>query len=82
MSSPRFSIPRAEAVVDGDGKRHCANCGDFIDPIDWCLSCQRTGEPCCRRHTPMRKRSDAAFCDQSCRSHHRYTFARDCLPLR
>jgi hypothetical protein len=74
-----FSLSRAEAVLDEDGKRHCANCGDFIDPIDWCLDCKANSAPCCPRHTPLRKRSDAAFCDAACRGHHRASYARDCL---
>jgi hypothetical protein len=79
MATQSFSMRRAEAVVDATGKRHCANCGDYIDPIDWCPDCQKTGVPCCPRHKPLRKRSDAAFCDASCRSYHRSSYARDCL---
>lgn len=59
-----------EAIVNDDGTRHCACCGDFIDPIDWCgactpeAPCATTGGP----HRRLRKRSDAAFCDAGCRA--------------
>lgn len=60
-----------EAVIDGDGTRHCACCGDHIDPIDWCRDCQAGKAPCATTggpHRRLRKRSDAAFCDDGCRS--------------
>lgn len=63
-------MSKAEAVVHDDGTRHCAWCGDYIDPIDWCPSCQRTDPPtpCGTAHRRLRKRADAAYCDESCRS--------------
>jgi hypothetical protein len=75
----RFSMPRAEAVVDGEGKRRCANCGDYIDPIDWCMDCQRLNTPCGPHHPRLHKRADAAFCNAECKTAHRSSFARDCL---
>lgn len=63
--SGRFTKRRAEAVVDGEGKRQCAACGDYIDPIDWCSGCKR-GE--CPAHPRLRKRADAAYCGDGCRS--------------
>jgi hypothetical protein len=75
----RFSLPRDEAVIHGNGTRHCANCGDYIDPIDWCFECQKANAPCGRPHRRLRKRTDAAYCDSRCRAHSRYTYARDCL---
>lgn len=60
-----------EALVDDDGTRHCACCGDFIDPIDWCGDCQATKVPCAATggpHRRLRKRVDAAFCDDGCRA--------------
>ncbi|MBQ1166042.1 hypothetical protein KBZ21_49475, partial [Streptomyces sp. A73] len=60
-----------QAVVHGDGTRHCAWCGDNIDPIDWCLDCQRLQAPCATGggyHRRLRKRADAAFCDHRCRT--------------
>lgn len=67
------SLVRAEAVVHGDGTRHCAQCGAEIDPIDWCPDCQRDQKPC-GTHTRLRKRTDAAFCGSDCRARHRYTY--------
>jgi hypothetical protein len=67
------SRPAETAVIYSDGTRHCAWCGDHIDPIDWCLDCApnvpcaSTGGP----HRRLRKRSDAAFCDSSCRTAYR-----------
>lgn len=66
MASRYASRLPAEAVKHSDGKRHCASCGDFIDPIDWCLDC--TPEGACSKHPRLRKRADAAFCDAACRS--------------
>lgn len=67
----RYASRRAEtAVIHGDGTRHCAWCGDHIDPIDWCGNCTE-GAPCATQggpHRRLRKRSDAAFCDAGCRS--------------
>lgn len=86
MPRQRVRMRRAEAVPDGDGKRHCAACGDFIDPIDWCGWCKTatrdlrlaTGDPtaeaACSTHQRPRKRADAAFCNGVCRSWHRSTF--------
>lgn len=61
---------RTEAVVHGDGTRHCAWCGDYIDPIDWCLGCQRADPPtpCETPHRRLRKRADAAYCNAACAS--------------
>jgi hypothetical protein len=64
----RYASRQAEeAVIYGDGTRHCACCGDFIDPIDWCLNCQTKQAPC-GTHRRLRKRADAAFCDSGCRA--------------
>ncbi|MFI2349736.1 hypothetical protein ACH492_22315 [Streptomyces sp. NPDC019443] len=67
----RYATRQAEtAVIHGDGTRHCAWCGDFIDPIDWCPDCTKdtpcgvSGGP----HRRLRKRSDAAYCDDGCRA--------------
>ncbi|MFH8751059.1 hypothetical protein ACH4GK_32040 [Streptomyces rimosus] len=71
MRNRYASRAAAQAVVRADGTRHCAWCGDYIDPIDWCDDCQRAGAPCATRggpHRRLRKRSDAAFCDHRCRS--------------
>jgi len=70
-------LARATAVVHGDGKRHCAQCGDYIDPVDWCPGC-RTGK-LCGTHKAVRKRADAAFCDGACRSEYRNSYIRDCV---
>ncbi|NUP15453.1 MAG: hypothetical protein HOZ81_04985 [Streptomyces sp.] len=68
----RYARRRAEtAVIHGDGTRHCAWCGDYIDPIDWCGDCTTEDGPCRLRggpHRRLRKRSDAAFCDAECRA--------------
>ena len=68
----RYATRRAEtAVIHGDGTRHCAWCGDYIDPIDWCLDCQAIEKPCATEggpHRRLRKRSDAAYCDDGCRA--------------
>lgn len=59
-----------QAVVREDGTRHCAWCGDYIDPIDWCPDCTK-GIPCGARggpHRRLRKRSDAAYCDAGCKA--------------
>jgi hypothetical protein len=74
-----LSLAAPDAEPEGDGKRHCQTCGDFIDPIDWCPYCRKDGEPCRRPHTSLRKRSDAKFCDDGCRSEYRSSFIRDCL---
>jgi hypothetical protein len=70
-------ISRAQAVIDGDGKRHCAWDGDYIDPIDWCSLCA-SGTSCGRPHKRLRLRADAAFCGPGCRAAHRASFIRDC----
>lgn len=57
-----------EAVIHGDGTRHCAWCGDHIDPVDWCPSCSAKPPKACRAHRRLRKRSDAAYCNAACRS--------------
>lgn len=63
----RFATRQASEAVDhGDGKRHCAWCGDCIDPIDWCLDCKAPAA--CTTHPRPRRRADAAFCDDGCRS--------------
>ncbi|NUP52295.1 MAG: hypothetical protein HOW97_33980 [Catenulispora sp.] len=68
----RYATRRAvEAIVYGDGTRHCNWCGDYIDPIDWCGDCKHGGKPCATTggpHRRLRKRADAAFCDSECRS--------------
>jgi hypothetical protein len=67
------SRPAETAVIHGDGTRHCAWCGDYIDPLDWCGACTENA-PCATTggpHRRLRKRSDAAFCDGSCRSAYR-----------
>lgn len=76
----RITLPRQEAVVHGDGTRHCAYCGDFIDPIDWCLDCKKAKGACGNPHKKTHKRVDAAFCDSNCKAVHRSSFIRDCLP--
>jgi hypothetical protein len=67
----RYVTRQAEtAVVHGDGTRHCAWCGDHIDPIDWCGNCTADA-PCGTNggpHRRLRKRADAAFCDSGCRT--------------
>jgi hypothetical protein len=76
----RYASRQAEsAVIYGDGTRHCAWCGDYIDPIDWCLDCKAHSSPCATTggpHRRLRKRSDAAFCDSGCRA----TYQRDTGP--
>jgi hypothetical protein len=73
-------LVRATAVVDGAGKRHCAQCGDYIDPIDWCPQGCRTGKPCGGGlHNAVRKRVDAAFCNGACRAEYRNSYIRDCV---
>lgn len=79
---PSVHIPRQKAVIHGDGTRHCAQCGDYIDPKDWCLDCIKAGKPCRAPHTRLCKRADAAFCDGGCKAFHRSTYIRDCVPLR
>lgn len=71
-------MARSEAVHDERGRRHCAMCGDFIDPIDWCGHCQENQAPC-GLHKRLRLRSDAAFCGTECRQLNRSTFMRDCV---
>lgn len=72
----RYATRTAETAVDhGDGKRHCAWCGDCIDPIDWCPNCT-ADTPCATSggpHRRLRKRADAAFCDTGCKS----SYSRD-----
>lgn len=62
-----------------DGVRRCQSCGAPIDPKDWCPFCIRDGKPCRSPHRSLRKRSDAKFCDDECRSVYRSSFIRDCL---
>jgi hypothetical protein len=73
-----LSLPRAKTIPDPEGRR-CAQCGDFIDPIDWCLGCQTAQAPCGRPHRRLRKRADAAFCNDGCRTWHRSSYIRNCL---
>jgi hypothetical protein len=73
-SRPRVHLRRAEAVLNPDGQRHCAACGDFIDPVDWCGRCREAQQPCKAPHRRLRKRADAAFCGGVCRAWHRSTF--------
>lgn len=73
----RVHVARAEAV-DGPGGRRCAQCGDFIDPIDWCPGCSK-GTPCRQPHRRLRKRADAAFCGRGCKAEYRNSYIRDCL---
>ena len=68
--SESISLPRLSAEVTPQGRR-CAECGDFIDPIDWCPGCQRADGPCGSPHKRTRKRADAAYCDAACRSRSR-----------
>lgn len=78
-----FHLVRAVAQIDPDGKRRCAYCGDFIDPIGYCGYCQGVydqGAPCAIHKRP-RLRADAAFCNKVCRAAHRDSWARDCHPL-
>jgi hypothetical protein len=77
MTTTGIHLGRESAVIDG-GKRRCANCGDYIDPIDWCAGCAG-GTPCRKPHRRVRKRADAAYCNGACRANRRYTFIRDCL---
>lgn len=67
----RYARRLAEtAVIHGDGTRHCAWCGDYIDPINWCGECTPKA-PCATKggpHRRLRKRADAAFCDSGCRT--------------
>lgn len=67
-------LRRAAPVVDDDGRRQCASCGAFIDPIDWCADCQSGGKPCGTAHRHLRKQATAAFCDAACRSRHRTSY--------
>jgi hypothetical protein len=53
-----------ELIVDG--QRKCNWCGDCIDPIDWCIDCQKSNRPC-GVHTRLRKRHDARYCNKECR---------------
>jgi hypothetical protein len=73
-----LTLPRAHAISDPGGRR-CAECGDLIDPMDWCSGCQTAQAPCGRPHRRLRKRADAAFCNPDCRSRRRWTYIRDCL---
>lgn len=68
----RYATRQAETAVvnPDDPRRHCAWCGDFIDPIDWCSNCQGRQAPC-GAHPRLRKRADAAFCDSGCRAAYR-----------
>jgi hypothetical protein len=69
-------LARAEAVPHADGRR-CAQCGDFIDPINWCPSCR--GRSACRVHAKPYKRANAAFCNDAYRVEYRNSYIRDCL---
>lgn len=62
-----LSLPRLEADRTPQGRR-CAECGDFIDPIDWCPGCKKANGPCGAPHKKARKRADAAYCNAACRS--------------
>lgn len=80
---PRIHLHR-ETAVPSDRGRRCAQCGDFIDPVDWCPDCQTAnqhtpGTPCRRPHRRLRKRADAAFCNAACRAERRASFIRECL---
>lgn len=80
MRNRYASRQAAQAIVYGDGTRHCNQCGAHIDPIDWCGECQTAGAPCVTTggpHRRLRKRSDAAFCDGECRSAHSHGIASD-----
>lgn len=48
--------------------RECEWCGAQIDPIDWCYLC-REGK--CDTHAKPRKRKDAKYCSDYCRSKNR-----------
>ena len=66
MTSVRKIRTPERVVTHSDGTRHCAWCGDYIDPIDWCPDCQTKQAPC-GTHRRLRKRVDAAYCDAECR---------------
>ncbi|THA72477.1 hypothetical protein E6R60_26465 [Streptomyces sp. A0642] len=60
----------ATAVIDDDGARHCAWCGDFIDPVNWCPDCT-PDTPCATSGGPHRRllrRADAAYYDSGCKA--------------
>lgn len=81
MSRARVSLSRLGASAPAT-KRRCNHCGDFIDPADWCGSCQKLGKPCATSggpHERLFKRADAEYCDAVCRAARRSTFIRDCL---
>jgi hypothetical protein len=64
---------RAQAVIDGSGKRRCAQCGDYIDPKDWCSDCQGKIIPCGATppygpHGSLTRAASAAYCDDACRN--------------
>lgn len=69
----------AQRQDDGDNKPRCAQCGDFINPVDWCPYCSDENGPCGRPHRRLRKRADAKFCDASCKALYRSSYIRDCL---
>lgn len=77
--TPRVSLARQRPEFDGQGRRVCAQCGDFVDPKDWCPACVAANGPCGKPHRRDRKRADAAFCDDACRALRRSSFIRDCL---
>lgn len=77
-SRPRISLPRFGAEKPGTGRR-CNQCGDFIDPIDWCSGCLKEEKPCGRPHKRLYKRADAEYCNDACRSERRNSYIRDCL---
>lgn len=53
--------------------RRCNWCGAEIDPVDWCPNCSQ-GKPC-SSHNRLRKRSDAQYCNDVCRSKEHSTMA-------
>lgn len=48
----------------GDPRR-CDFCGAEIDPIDWCDGCMKGN---CKYHRRPRKRKDAKYCNDECRT--------------
>lgn len=74
----RYALRESSVAVEqGDGKRHCAWCGDCIDPVDWCPNCT-ADVPCGTNggpHRRLRKRADAAFCDTGCKSRYSHDVA-------
>lgn len=62
--------------VNGQGQRVCVECGDLLDPIDWCVACQTAGKPCGRPHRSLRRRANAVYCGKDCRSRARAYYRR------